>query len=560
MNSDQTRKTECPIHLYPHQEDHVAKIWNLLVRDKAFSYLDTSDTGLGKTVTTLYTAWCLQQKFGTKVMVVAPSETSLNNSDGWLQHAENWGIEIEYSTTYTSLRGGRGKVSHPWLTPNSEDRKDWKASKAFHKLCSSGLFLIFDEFHHCKNASMTHFACAALVAAAKQHRRVSRVALLSRTPGEKPDAIIQLLRMSGLITQRRMFQHIAFTKNYEWKQYGLGELTKICQKLAPELNVQGQVAQEMLRFSARKVNNMSLELYQTHIRDNITFSMPRPESEYLVEHYNAFLETDGESLRLLNEGIQLLSGAVSWNEVRQEVGPSSEWKLSDISRGLKRIEQGKLDSIARYINTESAKCPEKKFVICCGGSNVAAHQYLRERITKSGLPSGHYKALRDIGFCKDIANKIGNMCSGFGVEVINGSIAKASRTEIVERFQSDSDDTWCLIVSPGTGSESLSFHDKHGGRPREMLVVPDFHYSRVVQSLGRVNRIGLRSPVKMMVVYSKQGFLETQILTSMVAKAAMAKRLVGGTDKVTSPADFPCWVEGETDPDLINQLNILRYN
>ena len=46
----------CPISLYPHQEEHVNKIWKLLVKDQVFSYLDTSQTGLGKTITTLYIA------------------------------------------------------------------------------------------------------------------------------------------------------------------------------------------------------------------------------------------------------------------------------------------------------------------------------------------------------------------------------------------------------------------------------------------------------------------------------------------------------------------------
>lgn len=554
-----TAHSECPIQLYPHQENHVNKIWNLLVREKIFSYVDTSDTGLGKTVTTLFTAWHLQQKYGTRVMIVAPSETSLDNADGWLQHAENWGIEITYATTYTALRGGRGKVSHPWLKPDPEDRKSWTATKEFHRLCRSGLFLVFDEFHHAKNASMTHFACAALVSAAKQHRKVCRVALLSRTPGEKPDVISQLLRMSGVVTHRRMFHHIPFTKNYEWKNYGLGELTDTCHKLAPDLEVKQQVSQEMLYFSARKLNEMSLSLYQAHIRDLITFSMPRPEAEYPVERYNAFLETSPEALQMVNEGIALLSGAVGWDPVRQEVASSAEWKLSDISRGLKRIEQGKLESIARYVNQESAKSPEKKFVICCGGNNVAGHDYLRERISKSSLSGCYYQALRDVGFCKDIVNKILQMSSGLGVNVINGKVHKSDRTEIVKTFQSDTDTNWCLIVSPGTGSESLSFHDKHGGRPREMLVVPDFHYSRVIQSLGRVNRIGLRSAVKMMVVYSKQGSLETQILASMVRKAAISKRLMGENDQVLSPADFPCWIEGDRDEDLEARLAGLRY-
>ena len=114
------------------------------------------------------------------------------------------------------------------------------------------------------------------------------------------------------------------------------------------------------------------------------------------------------------------------------------------------------------------------------------------------------------------------------------------------------------MVSPGVGSEAISLHDKHGNHPREMLVVPDFFFSRVLQSAGRVNRIGMKSDAKTMIVYSKTASLETRILQSMLKKSQVARSLMAKDQEIIFPADFPFYIEGDEDRNLEQQLNNLR--
>lgn len=560
------RLTEkCGIELYPHQEEHVTKIWKHLVDDLAFSVLNTSNTGSGKTLVTLYIAWHLQQIYGTQVMIVAPSDSSLNNKDGWLAHAEEIGLEVMEGTTYTKLRGSRGKVSHSWLIPDPEDKKKWTATRKFSRKCEKGLFLIFDEFHHTKNLSSAHFACAALVKAAKKHRSVCRVALLSHTPGDKPEVIPQILRMAGIITEIRLFRHVPFTTNeYEWRGYGLGELASVCQKIDKQKLAYEKVEQSMTTFSAKKANQLCLDLYQEYIRDIITFAMPKAENKHTVTMLNYFFQTDPESLKILNDGIDLLTGAVGWDPVTEQVAAQAEWDLGSIGRGLKMIEQGKLNSIARYVMEESAKNPMKKFVICCGGRNIDAHQYLASIISKPSISDSQRDILASLKTMYRIPRDIVNMIAGFidsaPIDCINGQIPKKQRTQIVADFQSNSDASWCVVVSPGTGSESLSFHDKHGNRPRDMLIVPDFFHSRVCQAAGRVNRVGMRSDAKIMIVYSREASLETKILDSMARKAKLAKTLMAKDQDVVFPGEYPFYIEGDRDIDLENHLNMFRNN
>ena len=558
---------ECPISLLPHQKKHVEKIWNLLTKDKLFSIIDTSKTGLGKTITSLYIAWHLQKLYGTQLFIVAPSDNSLKNDDGWLAHAKEFGIEVMASATYPSLRGGQGKVSHPWLIPDPTNKRKWVASKEFAKKCKEGLFLIFDEFHHTKNASITHFACAALVKEAKKHRSGCRVSLLSHTPGDKVDVYPQILRMSGIITSIKLFKHVPFTSEYEWKKYGFGELSATCKKIAKNTDASRKIENAMCRISAARANGICKELYDDHIRSLITFAMPEPRNPHKAAMVNAFLESDESSMQIFQDGLNVLSGAVGWDPVAQQVGPQNRWNLSNIIYGLKLIERGKLFSIANYVMEQSQKHPLKKFVICCGSSNIKHQDLVQSLIYKKYVPDGYKKVLFDLKktnknwrrLPKDMVNYIASFLpSKIHPEKLNGTVKKEERVKILRQFQEDSNNSWCLIVSPGTGSESISLHDKHGKRPREMIVIPDYYFGRLIQQIGRINRVGMKSDAKAMIVYLKDGNLETSILNSMVKKTKNAKDLMADDQKVVYPADFPYWIQGEKNKELESKLTELQ--
>ena len=558
----------CPIKLFPHQKEHVEKIWKLITKDLAFSFIDTSGTGLGKTLTSLNIAWHLQELYNTKIMVVAPSETSLNNDDGWMYHAKNNGIEIEIATTYSSLRGGQGKVSHPWLIPDPENKKKWKTSKKFEELCSKGLFIIFDEFHHTKNASVSHFACAALVKTAKKYRNVCRVGLLSHTPGDKLEVYPQILRMAGLISSTKMFKHIPFTKEYEIDDYGLGELSRLCIKISP--NSRYEIQNMASNISKGRSNFVTKTLFQKHIHPIITFAMPKPKEEekkYTTTLLNAFLESDEEGAKLSKKGIDILTGAVGWDAANQQVADTKQWNLANIGIGLKFLEKGKLYGISQYVNEEIKKNPNKKFVISCGARGIENHKILASLIYRKKTKEELLEILNELKsknenwarLPKDMINYITQFLDvRIKPQILNGSVDKKERVNIIRDFQDNTNESWCLIISPGIGSESISLHDKSGGRNREMLISPDFMFSRVLQSTGRVNRVGTKSDTKVLIVYSKDADLETSILNSMARKSVIARDILAKGQKVVFPNEFPFWVQGKPNQELEDKLNLLR--
>ena len=542
------------ITLLSHQNEHVKNIWKLLTVDQIFSFIDTSNTGDGKTITTLYLAKDLQQKYGTRIMIVAPSDASLNNDDGWLKNAKKYGVEIDIVTTYSALRGGRGTVSHPWLIPDPEDKKNWTTTTQFAEKCASGLFIIFDEYHHAKNASMSHYACAALVKTAKKYRSVCRVGLLSHTPGDKKEHYPQILRMTGLISSKKMFKHIPFTSDYKVEGYGLGELKAVCSKLRPDLK--RDFESMMYRLTKARSLSITKDLFDTHISPVITFAMPKRETTQTVKLLNVFLETDEDSLQLLQDGIAGLSGAVNWNAAVGQVGAANTWSLANISNSLKMIERGKLYTMARYVREEVARNPKKKFVISCGARGIEHHDILSQILYRESTAEDYTDIISELRRKNDnwrcLPKDMIYYISLFLKEkvkphVLNGTVSKKDRIKMIREFQTDTNKCWCLIISPGIGSESISLHDKHGGREREMLIVPDYFHSRVVQSSGRVNRAGMKSDAKVLMVYSKEANLETRILDSMVRKAKIARDLLAEGQEVLFPGEYPFYIEGERD-------------
>ena len=131
--------------LYKHQRNHVKNIWDSIVKNKQFSYIDTSETGLGKTITSLYIGKKLQQRFGLKIMVVASSKLSLENNDGWLAWADKIGAKIDIAITYSKLTGKNNKIKHPYLHPN-RIMKHWIATREFHIICKKDYFLFLMNF------------------------------------------------------------------------------------------------------------------------------------------------------------------------------------------------------------------------------------------------------------------------------------------------------------------------------------------------------------------------------------------------------------------------------
>lgn len=550
---------KCPVILKDHQIEHCKSIINRL--DNELSYCDTSLTGLGKTHVALYVAWHLQNKLNTKVFIVGASHQSLHNSDGWIHWAKEYGIDITDTITYTKLRGCKGTVKHDWLVPIPETNQKYEASKKFKKLTNDGVFIIFDEFHKATRKSITHFACAALIRQCSKSNNC-KVGLLSYTPGDKTEHYPQILRMCGLITKPILFHHVPFTSEYKWKNYGLGQLVKKCGTIIPENN--GDLKELMNKINAKRSNIICKDLFDAYFKSNIMFGMPKPVDTVPVKLLNGFLKCTKVEKKKLNDAIGILMNSVRWNGT--DVGARREWKMGGITIALKFIERAKLTMIARYVKAQKLKTPRKKFVISIGARCTQHHKMLHDMLSDKEyispeilytmnmlrLTNKNWKKISPDSY-KLIMDEVSS-----GIQIINGGVSKEDRLKILKEFQSNNDNYWCLIISPGVGSESISLHDKHGRRPRELLIVPDHYHTRVTQTCGRINRVGVKSKVKVMMIYGKDSELETSVLSCMAKKSKIANDMLADNQSSKFPGDYDVWVQGKKDKKLLNKINKIQ--
>ena len=137
---------------------------------------------------------------------------------------------------------------------------------------------------------------------------------------------------------------------------------------------------------------------------------------------------------------------------------------------------------------------------------------------------------------------------------MSGETPVNERIKILRRFQSSESDSWCLLLSPGVGDKSISLHDTHGDRPREIIIIPDFHSTRIHQSCGRVDRIGVMSDVEISLIYSKEARLERTVIHSMLSKSIIAGNMLAPGQVHKFPSKYEIWVEKDQDNKIKNEI------
>lgn len=545
--------------LRPHQKPHVEKIWARIVSNCKFSYVDTSKPGLGKTHVALCLGWLMQKLYKTKVAIVAPNKQSLLGDDGWLHWAKQYGVDLSFALTYSQLIARNNNVSHPWLVYDAMNN-DYHASPSLDTLCQSGVFVIFDEYHRATRKSGSHKACAAIVRCLKRYSTKCRVGLVSFTPGCLPEHYPQILSMLGIITKTPLYYNQPFTSKYIWDGYGMGELIQACRSAHPNVDLKPYFTVVM---NKKRIHMICKEIYDDLIRDAVTFAMTPPDTPFTAERLNMFLETSAADLEMVNEGVRRLRLAVGWNN--GQIG--DHWDMGGITTGLALIERGKLNSMIKYIKTESKKDKRKKFIVAIGARCLEHQTYVQQQLSKDGIPDDMYRSVLLLRkknnlwaqLPKDILKMVlGKLKTTIKADIMNGKMKVPDRVGLMRRFQSPNSSSWCMIMTPGTGSESISLHDTHGTCPREILISPDHFHTRVVQTAGRVDRVGVKSNSKVLMIYSKQAAKEASILKAMVKKSRVAKDLMAKDQDDALPSDYPYVIEGERDIALEQMLQAIR--
>jgi superfamily II DNA or RNA helicase len=99
--------------------------------------------------------------------------------------------------------------------------------------------------------------------------------------------------------------------------------------------------------------------------------------------------------------------------------------------------------------------------------------------------------------------------------VIYGGDTAESRQQAIDGFQDGS--IRALVINIAAGAEAVSLHDLNGDRPRLSLINPSEMGTAVAQVLGRVHRVGAKSPATQKFIFAADS-VEEQVAANMDRK------------------------------------------
>ena len=122
-----------------------------------------------------------------------------------------------------------------------------------------------------------------------------------------------------------------------------------------------------------------------------------------------------------------------------------------------------------------------------------------------------------------------------GCKIIDGKHSQEERLQAQAEFQRG--DTSCLVVQIQAGGQSIDLHDTTGEHPRTALICPQYSGVMEEQAIGRISRVGAKSPALALRLYVP-GTVERDALHTTQHKRQNTKIFNEGTQpmKTETPA------------------------
>jgi superfamily II DNA or RNA helicase len=120
----------------------------------------------------------------------------------------------------------------------------------------------------------------------------------------------------------------------------------------------------------------------------------------------------------------------------------------------------------------------------------------------------------------DSINKLAQLC---GTKcIVNGEVSLEERIKNVASFQSDEQ----RLIICNIRVDGISLHDLNGKYKRVSFISPNFSSSQLIQSLGRIHRIGGKSPCLQKIVFCSDTY-EERICERIKEKLEFIEKFTG---------------------------------
>lgn len=478
LESKKGRAVELKSHQPPHC-DKMLSIWG-----KHFFLVDTSPMGAGKTHTMYYEA---QQIRFDYVIAVCPA--SVENT--WKEWGETYGVNVVVITSYASLRSTKGhQPKHGLLKrEDTESGATFSVTPLFQQMVESnaGCLLIVDEFQCVKNKNDQHMALKALCRYIYLRRGTSRIALLSGTPVDKEEQVVNMMQMLGIISHHRLY--VTHKDEVLPELLGAQEMVDYANYCSPEKTK--EVLAKM-PFTQRNVHKVCYQLYIDVIQHSVVSAMPPPDIKVEIDVHNGYFNMSEGAAAALEKGINALHRATRYDPGTESYD-SKEADWGAITTSLRAIEMAKVEVFVRLARQVLESNPKAKVTL---GFNFQDPLNMALEALKE------YKPL-----------------------VLNGKVNKKKRPDIIKKYQEHNTKHRALGGNMEVMSLGIDLDDTHGEYTRYAFGSPNYLVMRSHQFSRRFHRVNTKSVAHVCFVYGKspKGKEETSILNALARKTKVLK-------------------------------------
>jgi len=472
--------------LFEHQKPHFANVKRIL--SEWYAYLDTSQTGTGKTIIAIETA----KELNLPMIVVGEVSTK----GMWEQTCRKHGADLLQFLSYAKLRG-----KNDYLIKGEE----FQVSPYGEKVLRDGVLLVYDECHNLKNRSLQSEAACCLSSWIVANSIHSRIACLSATPIDKKGQVLSLMRIMGIVLNSKLYEYNQSTEEYILT--GLEELANMARLLSPI------DAQEIMPEHITKANasHVAYQLFKEVIKPRLSSAISNvlilPDKDIANGYYRIEEPADREKLEA---GVNSLRKLVRMRGDEAElISTGGNW--SRLTEAMMTIEKAKVGTMVRLAR-QTLAIPHTKVILY--------FNYL------DPIAEAEY-ALRD-----------------YDPLVMTGS--SKDRDRIISAFNRPDDTSRLLIANTRVAGTGINLDDTHGGYPRHIFMIPTYNFIDLHQATGRIHRATTKSTATVRLVYGAvegtEKCLEHVILAALARKSMVTRGAVND-ETVVYPGEYPIYRE-----------------
>jgi hypothetical protein len=437
-------------------------------------------------------------------------------------------------------------------------------------IIKEGCLFIFDEAQKIRNKTAQWLATRCIADTLLKYGGKSRFLLLSGTPIDKEEHTINLMQMMGFIKSVKLYDSVdSLTgKNAERsiKLIGAQELINFCmrisenarkttEKIVRVLNVSNNFGLGNKATVREGVIHLCYRLFQEVIKKEITSSMAPPDLSdrgVVLDIKNGYYKFESFSVKALTGGPKTSNSYVI-TEAEVETRKRELMKSLDLLNRMMKVGRigGAITKAAGtedYINKFGLTKPLKMI------ETAKVPLFIRkayETLTK--IPNS--KVCIFVNYLDNLA-EIANALSEFDPIIMNGSVDKKKRQELIELFQKPDLEyrVYISILSVSSTGIDLDDQSPKGLYPRYAFASPGFKIDELHQLTRRFYRANTQSSTVFRFVYAK-GFEEVGLLNNLakktnVMKETLEKQVAGG---VKFPGEYENDVE-DLRTELMNKV------